>query len=211
MKSKKLSSFKTLNVMNHVTDHLIDCHHLGPINLNNSNNQDKQIKKVTYKSFKKDLEDNNNSSIPYTNISSDLGKYLDDPTPNFYEALHVFEHQRDLLSENLYYIYKDYQNYEYMFDDLKKEKLDALDNTSKMLKYLMLRLKDEMTFEADDIAKEMTKMDKECKETRNGNQISNDIINDYNLRLDKIEKKMGIVVNERRLNEFHEKTDFIEN
>jgi hypothetical protein len=220
MKSKKLTSFKTLNVMNHVPDHLNDFHHLGPIVVNNNksnsntnaNTRDLNNKKFTYKSFKKELEEHDKSIIPYTNISSDLGKYLDEPTPNFYEAIHVFEHQRDLLSENLYYMYKDYQNYEYMFDELKKEKLDNLDKTSKMIKYLMIRLRDEMTFEADDISKEMSKMDKDCKETRNINSKCSDLISDFNTRLDKIEKKMGIVVYERRLNEIQDKTEYnIEN
>lgn len=208
MKSTKQQSFQTVNIVSKIQDNdSLSVHHLGPIKKDTNMLHINKLSSKTKLNSKNEINminmnDNNKKVyIEHTNITPDLGKYLDTPTPDFHGATRVLEHQRDLLSENLYYMYKDFQNYSDIFNQLKDDNLEMYKKLEKSLKYAIMKIGENENQEERVLAEEVKAMEDINRDIRNINYDSYEMIADYNSRLDRIEKKLGIVVYDRRLKE----------
>ena len=87
------------------------------------------IQMITLPKIKKYYTDDN------VKVSSGLGKYLDNPSPDFWSAYFYLEDKQKKLSEELYYSLRDYTNYEYDFIDIKKEFLKDIKSISNQYTY----------------------------------------------------------------------------
>lgn len=187
-------SFKTINVpysssKKYETDHM---GMLGQTNTNHETNK-KNESIYNYNSKYSKLKDHMESNLLLnSNVISNLGQYLDKPNPDFVNAIALIDKQKNLMSEKLYYLYRDLEFNDDLFKELHDNYRNNYYHLEKSIKYSIIKLSDDTEAEARSIKEDTRKLETESRKILNEINTNKDLINSLNLRLNKLEKRLGV-------------------
>lgn len=143
----------------------------------------------------------NNEKESYSNFTSNLGKYIDNPKPDFLSAFNYLENKQNSVSEELFYSLIDYNNYQYDYQDMKKEFIDEITGISKKYFYQLKNLIEEIRKENKLILGRVNNLNESLQLIRKQNCIQEDTCSYLNNRINKLEENLGISINKRRIQE----------
>lgn len=187
-------SFKTINVP-YSSSKKYEIDHMGVLDQTNTNH-DPNIKNESiynYNSKYSKLKDHMESNLLLnSNVVSNLGQYLDKPNPDFVNAIALIDKQKNLMSEKLYYLYRDLEFNEDLFKELHDNYRNNYYHLEKSIKYSIIKLNDDTEAEARSIKEDTRKLETESRRMLNEINTNKDLINSLNLRLNKLEKRLGV-------------------
>ncbi len=96
------------------------------------------------------------------------------------------------LSEKLYYLYRDLEFNDDLFKELHDNYRNNYYHLEKSIKYSIIKLSDDTEAEARSIKEDTRKLETESRKILNEINTNKDLINSLNLRLNKLEKRLGV-------------------
>lgn len=184
-------SFKTVNVP-YSTNKKYEVDHMGIIETNNESKRKNDMIHNYNKKYDK-MKDNMESNLLLnSNSVINLGQYLDLPNPDFVNAIALIDKQKNLMSEKLYYLYRDLEFNEDLFKEVHDKFRNDNYHLEKSIKYSIIKLNDDTEAEALLIKEDTKRLETESRKMLNEINTNKDQINSLNLRLKNLEKRLGI-------------------
>lgn len=137
-------------------------------------------------------------------VTSGLGKYLDKPNPDFWNAYYYLEEKQKTLSEDLYFSIRMRNNVKYDYSDLKKEFISDIKSLTDKFIFMAKGLSEDVNKETYNIRNSISNMRSEVARSNKQTLEAQDKCFDLSERFNLLEENLGVTVYKRRLQEKQE-------
>lgn len=157
-------------------------------NYSNINNKDhKTLNNIKHK------EENYMNIQNNAKFTNTLGKYIDQPNPDFWKAYNYINDRCNTLSEELYHSIREYNSYKYFYNDVKKESIEDIESIHKDFVKNMDGLLNVLINKNNLNSKHINRLNKiVVKDKTNIIKLNTDEHINIKTKLDNIEKFLGV-------------------